>query len=297
LDKSFKRFLPRVIVNYQISPAAMVYASVAKGANPGDFNAGVLGYGDALQKAAVAAGVGIVVEPETVVNYEVGMKGRALDQRLTYSLSGFYSQWRNQINAITVIVNDTTSATGVSIISGAANSGSVDLYGIELETALRVSDLITFNAAGAVNLSDIKSFVSPTITALSGITDYSGKEQPNNSKYSATAGIQFGGDVHGADNTKWFLRGDWVYKSGVWSNQANTVRTSDAHKFNFRTGFSQGNSSVELFLKNAFNNKAYTSIADNWTFDPSFRHLGTYSALVVGLPELRTAGVQAKLKF
>ena len=80
----------------------------------------------------------------------------------------------------------------------------------------------------------------------------------------------------------WFLRGDWVYKSGFWSNQANVVRTSASHKFNFRTGISQGRTSIELFVKNAFNNKAYTSIADNWTFDPTFAYFATNSAPVRG---------------
>lgn len=296
VKKTFHNFLPRAIVNYQIKPDLMAYGSVARGANPGAFNAGILGYGDALQQAAVNAGLGIAVDPEIVTNYELGLKGMALDGDLRFTTAAYYSQWRDQINSITLTVPD-PSGSGTTFVSGSANSGSVDLYGIEADILWRLTDIITINAAGSINLSDIKKFISPTITGLTGITDFTGNEQPNTSKYSATAGVNFGDDIQGMEDASWFARADWVYKSGVWSNQANIVRTKASHVFNGRVGVAKGDVSLEVFIKNAFNNKAYTSIGDNWAFDPYFSYLSTYSSLIVGLPELRTVGVQMKVKF
>jgi iron complex outermembrane receptor protein len=50
-------------------------------------------------------------------------------------------------------------------------------------------------------------------------------------------------------------------------------------------------------VNNVFNNKTYTSVADNYTIDQTLSRLGNFSAILVGLPELRTAGIQMKVAF
>jgi len=296
---TFKNFTPRVIANFQATPDLMVYASWSKGVNPSQFNTGILNQNAAIQQSAADAGLTLAVKPEKLTNYEIGAKGR-IGGRMSYSIAAYYAEWRDQINTILLTLPNGTFTDGienVSFVSGSANSGSVNLYGVEAQMMWRPIDLVTIDAAGAYNMSDIQSFASPTITALSGVTDYSGKMMPNSSKWSANVGIQLGGDVRGQDDTTWFLRGDWNFKSGFYVNQANISRTSDAHKFNFRTGVTWGNKSLSAFVTNAFNNKAYSSAADNWTITPSYAYLSTYSAVQVGLPELRTAGVEFKISF
>lgn len=292
VDSVYKNFLPRLIVNYDIDPSTMVYASVAKGVNPGAFSTGLITATPEVRALALAAGVTLRVSPEKVTNYEMGVKGRALDGALSYSVAGYYSQWRDQINSIVVVVGGAGA-----FFYGSANTGSVDLYGLEAQTTLRASDLVSFELGAAVNLSEIKAFTNRSLTTLSGITDFTGKEQPNSSKYSAVGAIQLGGDVKGVQDATWFGRLDWNYKSGVWSNQANIVRTPDRHVFNTRVGITKGNLSIEAFVTNLLNDKKYVSVYDNFMFTPQFEYTGNYSALLVGLPELRTGGVQLKVKF
>jgi iron complex outermembrane recepter protein len=292
VDSVYKNFLPRAIVNYQIDQNTMAYASFAKGVNPGTFSTGLINADAETAAAAYAAGVTLKVSPEKVDNYEIGLKGRALDGAFTYSLAGYYAKWRNQINSIVVIVPSTNA-----FFYGSANTGAVDLYGVEAQTAWRASDLVTFELAGAVNLSDIKAFTNRSLTTLTGITDFSGKEQPNASKYSASGAIQLGGDVKGVEDSTWFGRLDWTFKSGVWSDQANIVRTPDRHVFNLRTGITKGNVSLEGFVTNLLNDKKYVSVYDNFMFTPMFEYTANYTALLVGLPELRTGGVQLRVKF
>ena len=292
VDGVYKNFLPRLIVNFDIDPATMVYASVAKGVNPGTFTTALLTATPDVQALAAAAGITLKVSPEKVTNYEVGIKGQGFNRALRYSLAGYYAQWRNQINSIVVVVGGAGT-----FFYGSANTGSVDLYGLEAQASLKASNLVSFELGAAANLSHINKFVNRAMTTLSGITDFSGKEQPNTSKYSATAAVQLGGDVKGMVDSTWFGRLDWNFKSGMWSNQANIVRTPDRHIFNMRAGFSKGNLSLEAFVTNLFNNKKYVSIYDNFMFTPMFEYTGNFSALLVGLPELRTAGLQAKLKF
>ncbi len=288
----FRNFTPRVIANFQIDPDLMVYASYSRGVNPSQFNAFLLASttdsGD--RELAAQQGVPLTVQPEKLTNYELGVKGKALNGRLTYTAAGYYAKWRKQITSYSFLLDDGTLFTGV------ANSGSTDLYGLEAETHLRLGDLVTIDAAGAYTGTDINSFVNPSVTAYSGITDFSGKEMARTSKWSANLGVQFGGDLRGIDDGGWFARAGYSFKSGVWSDQANLIKTQDRHLVNLRTGLSRGKASIELFVSNVFNNKAYTSIDDNWAIAPGYS-LARYNAVLVGLPDLRTAGVQLTLGF
>ncbi|WP_343614506.1 TonB-dependent receptor [Novosphingobium sp.] len=294
---TYRNFSPRVIANYQFTPDLMVYASWAKGVNPGMINVSVLSQTANIQQAALNAGATLAVSPEKITNYELGMKGKLFDGALRYSTALYYAKWTNQINAISIVAPDPTSATGLSFINTSANSGNVDLYGFEVEGSWKVSPLISLDGAAAINASDIKQFKSTIVSQLTGIYDFSGKEMKNTSKYSSNFGINLGGDLSAASNARWYSRFDWNFKSGQWSNEANIVRTPDRHIFNLRGGVTRNNVTVEAFITNLFNNHTYTSIADNYTIDPSLAHLAYNSALVVGLPELRTFGLQLKIKM
>ncbi|NBC35968.1 TonB-dependent receptor [Novosphingobium sp. FSY-8] len=297
-EKSFRKFLPRAIVNYQIDPDTMVYASFAQGVNPSTFN-NISSWDAATQTKAATLGLKAAVDPERVTNYELGLKGKLLNGAIRYTAAAYYAQWRNQVASISFVSNG-------GLYSGNANSGSVDLYGIEGQVFWKVNDLITIDAAGAVNASRYNYYaVNGAITAAgvySGITDFRGKEMPNTSKYSSNIGITLGGDVKQLGDAKWFWRTDWTYKSGMWSDQANTVQTRDLHLFNTRVGVDRGPVSVNVFVNNIFNNHTYTSISGNWILDPAgvfglFAGANQYSSTFVGLPDLRTIGVQVKLKI
>jgi len=286
---TYKKFTPRVIANYQITPRTMVYASWAKGVNPSALNTFILSQAANIQQTAKAQGIPIAAQPETVTNYEAGIKGKALDGRLRYTAAAYLAQWRNQVNSITFII-------GSGLYSGYANSGAADMYGLEGDAAFKVNDLITVDAAAAYTGTKILAFQNTALTTLTGSTNFYGKEMPNVSKYSANIGVNFGGGLRGVDGGKWFARGDWSFKSGMWSNQANLVKTADLHLFNLRGGVSKGNASLEVFATNVFNNHTYTSISDNWVIDSSL-NFAKYNAVMVGLPDLRTVGVQFKVKM
>ncbi|MBT0671648.1 TonB-dependent receptor [Novosphingobium profundi] len=296
-SSKYKNFTPRIIVNWNITPDMMAYASWSKGVNPAAFNTSILSNSATVQQAALDAGGQLAIKPEKLTNYEVGLKGRTFGGQMSYTVAAYYAQWRDQINAVTIVAPDATQPTGYSFVNTSANSGSVDLYGIEGELNWYATDFLTINAAGAINETDIQSFTSTTVSQLTGVFDFSGNEMKNTSKYSANVGIQFGTDIKGWDEGSWFVRGDWNFKSGMWSNEANIAKSPDMHFFNARAGISHGNISLEAFVTNIFNNKTPISISDNYTLTPTFAYAAAYSALNLGLPDLRTAGLQAKIKF
>lgn len=296
LKSSYKNFLPRLIVNYQATPDLMVYGSVAKGVNPGNYNTNVLTLSPAIQTAAAAAGVKVSAQPEKVTNFELGVKGRAIDGRLRFSLAAYYSQWRDQINNIAVTIVDTSNNT-VSSVSGSDNTGSLDLRGLELDASYRVNRLLSIDLSGAINDSSYNTFVSPVVSKLTGVFDFKGKEQPFASKYSATVGVQLADAIRGIDDADWFVRADYSFKSGLWANQANITRTPDFHLFNLRAGVSKGHLGLDLFVRNVFDVQTPISVSETSMYTPTLAYFSYTSALVVGLPERRTAGVQLRIGF
>ncbi len=297
VSADYKNFTPRVIASYHISPDAMVYASWAKGVNPSQFNTTILAQSDAVQQSAVQNGVAIAVKPEKITNYEIGLKGKALDGKLTYAIAAYYAEWRDQINSITFLV-PLPPPTPVALVTGVQNSGTVNLKGLEVEGVLRASKFLTINFAGAYNDSDIKAFKSRALSQLTGIYDFSGKEMPYFSKYSFNLGAQVGNDIAGWDDGRWFLRADWSYKSGIWTGQANTTKTAARNVVNLRAGITKGMFSLEGFVNNVFNDTNYTSAIDTTMFDPTaLFNTRANAAVFVNLPDQRTAGVQVKVKF
>jgi len=69
------------------------------------------------------------------------------------------------------------------------------------------------------------------------------------------------------------------------------------HTVNLRVGLSQGRTSIEAFVTNLFNTTAYTTIGDTSVLVSNFRYSTYSSGLIVGLPDLRTVGVQMKYEF
>jgi iron complex outermembrane receptor protein len=296
LKKTYKNFMPRVIVQYEFPGTdLMAYASWSKAVNPGRFNTQFLTQSASTTEAAYNAGVRVDVAPEKVTNYEIGVKGSLAGGAITFSSALYYAQWRDQAN--TIALSGTDSFGNPSLVNGTANTGSVNMKGIELDANWRVNRVISLQAGGAINDTDIRDYSYPLASQLTGVFDFRGKEMPNTSKYSAVAGIVLEDELSPNSDDTWFLRADYSFKSGVWSNAANVVRTRDRSLVNMRGGFQIDNLRLEAFVTNVFNNKDYISIADNYVLVPGFIYNAYNSSLVVGLPELRTAGVRAAIDF
>lgn len=291
-SSEYKNFLPRAIVQYNWTDEVMTYASAAKGVNPAALNSNVIGYTGQAATVANNLGLELFVEPEKVTTYEIGVKGTAMNGRLRYAVAGYYSKWKNQL----IQVIQTYGTTGLSSVYGTLNAGNTDMQGIEFDGSYRLNSLITLNAAGALNDSKIKKYRDYLSTQLTGITDFSGNELPQTSKYSASLGVLLNGDLNIWEDGTWFTRVDYNYKSGMWSDVANVLKTQASHVFNVRGGITKGDVSLDIFVNNLFNEDAYTTINDNYVYSPSTTY-AAYNAVNVGLREKRTVGVQMKVKF
>ncbi|MEQ5805916.1 TonB-dependent receptor [Alteromonas sp. NFXS44] len=293
-NEKFTNFMPRVIVDHKLSDDTMAYVSYSKGVNPGSFNSYITGYSAYIQEQLAAEGVGFVVQPETVNNYEVGLKGSLIDGSMNYALAAYYAQWNDQINQAGYVFQEDSDAQAENV-AVSVNAGDVDLYGIEFESYWMVTSDLRVNASAAYIGSDINSFKSNNLTTLTGISDFSGKEQPGVSKYSGNIGLQYNGVV--ANEHEYFLRGDYIYKSGMWSNAANIVKTEAIHKVNLRAGVYIGDLELQAYADNVFDNDEYTFAFDYYTFSPTYQYTGVQSAMLMSLQQPRTFGLRAKYSF
>ncbi|MEQ5805838.1 TonB-dependent receptor [Alteromonas sp. NFXS44] len=293
-SESFDNFLPRIILDYKASKDMLLYGSYSKGVNPSAFNLGLLALSDYGREQAASVGINLVVEPEEVDNFELGVKGTAVDGSLTYAVATYFAEWTKQINQGYFVFSEPGSDVASSL-EGIANSGSVDLYGVELESNWAATENIRINFAAAYTGSDIQNYTDATLSALSGVTDYSGNEQPAVSKVSGNLGVQYNGYI--GNEYDYFFRTDIIYKSGQWTNQANFMKTEPVTKVNLRAGVTVENVDVQVYVNNLFDNDEYTSTYDYYAFDPAFSYFNINSAVVMGLQTPRTFGVQFKYSF
>ena len=186
VERTFKNFTPRIIANYQITPDMMIYASWSKGREPVAVQHHYSDFQRRNPVAAAAAGVKLAVDPEKITNYEIGLKGTALNGALRYALSGYYAQWPTRsirspfVVPIGCPVPDLAAACRIRVgsISRASNlrwpGGQRSCHSRHGRSDQRFH---------------IREFKSPLLSQPDrDIYDYRGKEMPYSSKYSFNIG-------------------------------------------------------------------------------------------------------------
>lgn len=130
----------RVTVNYKPTDDLMVFGTFSTG----------------YKAPAIGTGRGVItkVAPEEVVNYEVGFKSTWFDGALTVNLVAFYEEFKNFQTQTQQIGSD-----GL-VRAILANAKSLEAYGVEFDTRLRVSDGLTLSLAGAYNPATYTDFLT-----------------------------------------------------------------------------------------------------------------------------------------
>ncbi|MBB5684999.1 TonB-dependent receptor [Sphingobium boeckii] len=295
-QKTYNNFLPRVIGQFKITPDNMVYASYSKGVNPGQFN-NFFTQPAEIQALALQLGLKLEVQPEKLDNFEIGFKGKLFDNHFRYSVAAYYAVWSNQINIQNRVLLVGESNTPYALTT-ATNSGRVNLKGLEIETTTYLTPELTLDLNGAINDSSIVRAVNAQVTAQANV-DFAGKMNPQTSKYSGYAALEYAKEISSRSGLTAYTRADFSYKSGQYADISNTVRSADFTNANFRVGMRNEHASIELFVTNVLNDKAYYTIGSGSQFDNTFSISGahSYSALIASLRELRTFGMRTSYKF
>ncbi|WP_374944472.1 TonB-dependent receptor, partial [Sphingomonas sp.] len=129
-------------VDADLAEDVLGYASVSTGFKSGNIQDG-----------------GQTTDPETLTNYELGMKSRLFDRRLTLNLAGYYSDFKGyQVNQVV----NTRDANGNIIASQVStqNARGATSYGVEAELTANFTDDDRLQLAGTVQRTRLKSLVS-----------------------------------------------------------------------------------------------------------------------------------------
>jgi len=294
LQNTFSSTTPRVILDYKPREGLTYYAIYAKGINPGQFNAGLLGRTQGeLDQIAAQGGGGISVDEEEITNIEFGTKARFWDDRAQITAAVYFSDWENAIAPeILSIVNAAGDGENIQVNS---NGGQADLSGLEIEGTYLVSDNWTIDMTYSLNKSDINDFESADALALFGnrtidgmgnsFSRYPEKSSSLSAIYAET--MESGNDF--------FARGDLIRQGSTWMTNANVTSTPAYSVFNLRVGLQSDTWRAEVYANNLLDKKGYS----NLQLFPDLSGLsGPFTrGIMAGMIQQRSIGIRTTFDF
>ena len=132
----FKKFTPKIAIQYQAAPSFMAFASYSVGYNTGGFNS----------RPPDIALIG-PFKPETLDAYEIGFKSDWLDRRLRVNISAYYNQMKNKQEELTIVSQAVTGSATV-------NAAKASYTGVETE--IMVAPIDGWNTSVAIGYMDAK---------------------------------------------------------------------------------------------------------------------------------------------
>jgi iron complex outermembrane receptor protein len=134
-------------VDYQIAPSVMVYAKTSRGFRSGG--------GQQRLGAGLANAIGIPpFGPESVDDYELGIKADFLDRRVRANLAVYRADYTGMQRTTLAIINNT-------INSYVSNAGKAKIQGVEFELQAKPFPELTLGFNGAYTDPKYKEYLTP----------------------------------------------------------------------------------------------------------------------------------------
>lgn len=267
----FTDTMPRAILKWQPSPSTNIYASWSKGVLPGQFNTQYIN-APAFQRAQIEAafpGVSELAPSQELESLELGIKQRLFDDRFEYSVAIYDMDWTSMLSGSALVVQTSATNPAPLILTGVLIPGDSRLRGIEFEGTALITDNWDVNLRLDLMDTEYVTFFQPFVAQLTSQTSrFDGNTLPRVPQQSGSISSTYRGRVN--QDWGWYVRGDVNYVGKAWDSEANIVETDAFTRVNLRLGFERENLSVELFVRNLFDN-------DNWDYgfrSVSFREPG-----------------------
>ena len=160
--KTFSAFTPKLGVQWQVTPEALLYGSFSQGFKSGGYDL----------RATTLNGSVTPYRPQTITAYEAGWKSSLLKNHVTANISVFY----NQISDLQVRATS-PGALGVPVNS-LINTGDAHTYGGELELAFNPVRGLTVGGSGAFLHTAYDTFTATLPANVAGRTTLVGLDFP-----------------------------------------------------------------------------------------------------------------------
>jgi iron complex outermembrane receptor protein len=144
-DDDWDHWSPKIGFSYNYNDDVMVFGSFTEGFKSGGFIGRQANFPDSFDPS---------YDPETVENWELGMKSTWMDGRMIFNPTVFYSTYDDKQEDILVPIDLSNVASIV------ANASTLDIYGLELELQFQVTDAWNISANYGYLNSDYDSYVA-----------------------------------------------------------------------------------------------------------------------------------------
>jgi iron complex outermembrane recepter protein len=264
---------PRVVLDYKPTPDLMFYASAARGYEAGGYNA--------LEPAAK-------YEPETVRNFELGVKSEILDHRLLLNGSVYYYVYSN-LQSLNLVSNGNGSLPAYEVTVSDQHA-----TGVDFEARYQATAGLRLNFIAAYINDKYKDYVTPDGTDLAG--------QPTGEPlWSLAGGLDYSWfDVAGGDFN--FSLQD-AYRGATRCNADSAAQGSCLQIPTFRIGTSTNRTDARIGWTSHGSVPVTVAIYGNNLFDKQYATgVQTISASTIGTPfsnitAPRFYGVEFGVKF
>ena len=238
LKTTFHGFKSKGVITWKPSEHTLIYGLFSQGFRPGAFNRGP---SSRLSDPVVAANgtrpkqllVSAAYRPDTLTNWEVGLKTDLFDRKVTFNVSAYLMEWKDtQIGFF-------NPAAGFGNTAFGTNGPDYRIKGAEVQIVARPSDGLTIQ--GSATYNDSKQSNSPCFIANNPAassfgkcitqTFTGGRVIPVQSPFGNVGGItpfspHFQGnmrvryDFAGPGGMDWFISGGMNYTSSMFNEPA-----------------------------------------------------------------------------
>ena len=255
---TWNSFTPKATISFRPASHVLIYATVAKGFQSGGFDAA----------AQTPGGLRTPFSPETVINYELGLKIKAFENRLSGNLALFWADYTNL---------QRTEFDSDPMVNAykTTNAGKARVKGVELD--IRYKPLPWLELGGSYAYTDAKYRAYLLLQDDGSFIDYSGNTVPQTPKHQVHLSAELNAPLRSTGGMLNF-GADYTYRSQIQFVDANDTPTSILDKsqyngvINIHAGWQavSGRFSISLFAKNVTNDRALVSFPD---FTPYFANL------------------------
>ena len=190
----------RASVDYRLSPAVLAYATFSTGFKGGGVSARPFNADQALNGT---------FKPETLTNYEIGLKTDLFDRRLRVNVSGFINDYKDIQLPISDCSNFGGGPCGV-----VTNAGDARFKGVEFELNAEPIPGLNIDGSASYLTSKYKS-LSPAVGTNVFLTD----PATSAPRWKWSWGIQYEGDL-GGENGSITPRFDMSYNGKMFQGRA-----------------------------------------------------------------------------
>ncbi|NKJ44464.1 TonB-dependent receptor [Novosphingobium sp. SG720] len=225
-------WLEKFNVNYRITPRVMVYASASKGFRPGGAN----------NIPGLAANL-VSYKPDSLWNYEVGLKSSWLGDKLVLNGAVFDVEWSNM---------QSSARTADGLYAFLTNAGHARIRGLEVDLTTRPLRGLTLNGALGYVDAHLTQDQSSSAVLITASTGKAGDPIPNTPDLTASASASYSWALNSRFDG--LVRADGAYTG----HQEGTFRPTDPYHTsygnyataNLRVGVENPQMGIYVFCNN-----------------------------------------------